>query len=73
MAKKPATDACLNCGTARASFVNVPARPVTDDNRRKADIEAHRAKLDAERGALQRCPGCGYITRAHDALTPAAA
>lgn len=64
---------CPNCGTPRASFVNLPARAVSEDSRRRADIEANRAKLDAARGALQKCPACDYITREKDKLVPAAA
>lgn len=64
---------CPNCGTPRASFVGLPTRAISEDTRQRADIEANRAKLDAARGALQKCVGCGYVTREKDKLVPAEA
>ncbi len=64
---------CPNCGTPRAAFVGLPTRAVAADNRLKADIEASRAKLDAARGPLQKCPNCEYITREKDKLVAAEA
>jgi hypothetical protein len=61
---------CPNCGGA---FTTVRVPPIAEDNRQRDKLEAHRQKLIDERGALQRCQGCGYVRREKDEIKPAAA
>jgi hypothetical protein len=69
-------DQCPNCG---GTFTRAPRPAIlhdgpNDPNGAKAEKrQEQRDKLDAERGELQRCSGCGYERRAKDRIVEAAA